>query len=468
MLLNPTIDIDTKLNYCRFANLTDKLVIMIKMVKVLTVALVLQGGNVLNAQEASNTNSVLEKFSLTPQIGLLHSWGDFKKDGLGGFLENNEMGLNLLLNYKLNKVITLSAGGLYGKLTGANDIVKTSGAINAQRDLGLGIQFNTDLFELTIPRVEFNLTRLLFKDNSKLFNKFSVSLIGSQGLVFSNSKIYAQQDEGVNLIYSKDRGVSENNITAVTSYGLGLSYIINDRFDIGVESTIRNAWNDVLDAWISDESANDKYSFTAIGITYHLKKRSEVRPTENYLPNKLANKEIEVTKEEVVEEVKEEVVAVEEVVEEIKEEVIVVDEIVEVEATEVVKKKEVVEAKAVVEKKVTASNKLTVVDFKDDVIKFKLNSSNESAALNKQVKSIAEKLKNSPSTKITLGGYTDKSGSAAFNKTLSIQRAKWVKDQLVGKYGISNDRIIVIGHGDKGTDLEFDPNNRKVEVIEVM
>ena len=255
----------------------------------------------INAQEISNNREgmkkqdILEKFSLTPQVGLLHSWSDFNDDGLGGFLQNNELGINLLLNFKLNSFLTISAGGLYGSLSGRNDNVNTSGAkIEPSSNLGFGILFNTDLFELTLPRVDFNVTSLIFKDNSKFFNKFSVGIIASHGLIYSNSKIYAQEDEGLNLHYvnasakSDKRGSSGNTVEAVTSYGLGLSYVVNDRFDIGVETTIRNVWNDRLDSWETEGSANDKYSFTAIGFTYYLKKRKSPVPFPNYAPNLIA------------------------------------------------------------------------------------------------------------------------------------------------------------------------------------
>ena len=363
-------------------------------------------------------------------------------------------------------------------MSGSKDNVNTTGAENEPRDLGFGILFKTDLFEFILPRVDFNVTRLLFKDESKFFNRFSANIIASHGLVYTDSKIYAQQDEGVNLIYEKSKGRRGNigkTTEAVTSYGLGLSYIINDRFDIGVESTIRNVWNDVLDAWGSEGSANDKYSFTSVGITYHLRKRKEVVRTGDVVPDELAavvgeveneaevavENESEVEKEAVKE--KDVVLEKEAVVERVEEEAKVEEAVV----VPVIKEKKEEVAAEIPEKIEIVANKLTVDDFKNDVIKFELNSNKETSALNNQVKSIAEKLKNSPSTKITLGGYTDRSGSTAFNKVLSIQRAKWVKDQLVGKYDISNDRITVVGYGETGTTEGYDPNSRKVEVVEV-
>lgn len=423
--------------------------------------------------QESTKDKILKKISVTPQVGLLHSWSDFKDDGLGGFLQNNELGLNLLLNYKLNKFISISAGGLYGKLKGSTDDVNTANAkVPPNRDLGFGIFYTTDIFEITLPRVDVNLTRLIFKDRSKFFNRFSVGLIGSHGLIYSSSEIYAKQDESLNLNYTNlaspedKRGSSGEMVEAVTSYGMGLSYIINNRFDIGVETTIRNVWNDRLDGWESNGSANDKYSFTAIGVTYHLKSRKEVvkidKPRPVLLAAEESQKQEKKSGETVIEE--KEIAVEKEVVEEVTE---VVDDVVEEFEEKVPAKKDEMKENIIEEVKEVPVNTLKVVDFKDDVINFELNSSKTSEAINKQVKSIAEKLKKSPVTKITLAGYTDKSGSAAFNKTLSIQRAKWVKDQLVRKYGISNDRITVVGYGEKGTDKEFDPNNRKVEVIEV-
>lgn len=321
----------------------------------LIVALILQSGLDLSAQEETKRDRILRKFSLTPQVGLLHSWSDFKDDGLGGMLNQNELGLNLLLSYRLNKFISISTGGLYGKLSGSQDNVNTTGAVNEPSDLGYGILFKTDLFEFTLPRVDVNLSRLIFKDKSSFFNKVSVNLIGSHGLVYSNSKIYAQQDEGVNLLYGKRRGRTGQTAEAVTSYGMGLSYIINDRFDLGIESTIRNVWNDKLDAWVTPGSANDKYSYTAIGVTYHLKKRNDVvKKFGVNQPKLLAGADEVEKKEEAVEEVAEETVeeveevVEEKVVEEKKEEIVPVIEEKKKEVTPPVveeKKEEVVEVK---------------------------------------------------------------------------------------------------------------------------
>jgi outer membrane protein OmpA-like peptidoglycan-associated protein/tetratricopeptide (TPR) repeat protein len=51
-----------------------------------------------------------------------------------------------------------------------------------------------------------------------------------------------------------------------------------------------------------------------------------------------------------------------------------------------------------------------------------------------------------PTLKIEISGHTDNRGTAAYNKTLSENRAKSVVDYLLGK-GISKDRLTFIGYG---------------------
>jgi len=48
--------------------------------------------------------------------------------------------------------------------------------------------------------------------------------------------------------------------------------------------------------------------------------------------------------------------------------------------------------------------------------------------------------------KIEISGHTDNIGSAAYNKTLSQNRAKSVVDWLVSK-GIKSDRLTFVGSG---------------------
>jgi outer membrane protein OmpA-like peptidoglycan-associated protein len=87
-----------------------------------------------------------------------------------------------------------------------------------------------------------------------------------------------------------------------------------------------------------------------------------------------------------------------------------------------------------------------VVEFSSGVLFAfdRFNLSNEAkTSLNKLVKV----LNAYPDTDIEVQGHTDSSGSAAYNQTLSEQRASVVAAYLVDK-GITNSRLTVIGFGE--------------------
>jgi outer membrane protein OmpA-like peptidoglycan-associated protein len=72
-------------------------------------------------------------------------------------------------------------------------------------------------------------------------------------------------------------------------------------------------------------------------------------------------------------------------------------------------------------------------------------------------------------TQIEVNGYTDLSGSAAYNKRLSIRRAESVAAELV-RDGVSDDEIVMKGFGESHPLVPTapgvrEPQNRRVEVI---
>jgi len=229
-------------------------------------------------ENKSLLNRIIERTSVSPHIGLLHSWGDFKKDGfMPSFAqpEYNKLGFGINGDFHLTNYLSVSGGILYGSLEGRLDDVNTANATNGNFNLGTGIQYNTDILELMLPRIDLNLSRLIFKDRVKFFNKVSFGVLASYSLVKYDSKIYAQSDEDVNLLYSKTRGRTGKTTEAVASFGGKISYVVNNRLDISLEASLRNVFNDKLDAWVAGDY-NDAYSYSAIGITYHLKKRDYI------------------------------------------------------------------------------------------------------------------------------------------------------------------------------------------------
>jgi len=72
-------------------------------------------------------------------------------------------------------------------------------------------------------------------------------------------------------------------------------------------------------------------------------------------------------------------------------------------------------------------------------------------------------------TKIEVNGYTDLSGTAAYNQKLSVRRAESVEAELV-KDGVAQGEIEIHGYGESNPLVPTakgvrEPQNRRVEII---
>lgn len=99
---------------------------------------------------------------------------------------------------------------------------------------------------------------------------------------------------------------------------------------------------------------------------------------------------------------------------------------------------------------------------------FRLGSAELPDALRKQLDVFADVLMTRPagSPTILVTGHADASGDAAFNLSLSEERAKAVKNYLIGK-GVSPDLLRVEGKGAQqlaDADNPFSSANRRVEI----
>ncbi|WP_072679429.1 OmpA family protein [Arcobacter sp. LA11] len=104
---------------------------------------------------------------------------------------------------------------------------------------------------------------------------------------------------------------------------------------------------------------------------------------------------------------------------------------------------------------------------KENPIIFKRGSNKITRSSNKTIKSVVEALKEFPTMKIEVAGHTDAIGAAAFNKTISEQRAISVKKRLV-YYGVEANRIKARGYGEdiplvKNSKNGYSKINRRVE-----
>ena len=86
------------------------------------------------------------------------------------------------------------------------------------------------------------------------------------------------------------------------------------------------------------------------------------------------------------------------------------------------------------------------------------------------LKSLGEALKDTRLSKyrFQIAGHTDAKGSEEYNRRLSEERAKSVRDHLVFFYDIGPDRISSIGYGKSKLALPNDPENalnRRVQIV---
>lgn len=108
-----------------------------------------------------------------------------------------------------------------------------------------------------------------------------------------------------------------------------------------------------------------------------------------------------------------------------------------------------------------------VVTMRDKIL-FDVNSANVKPEAGASLQRISDILKKYPKTNITVAGYTDSTGSDAYNQTLSERRANSVKFMLVS-YGVDGNRITAAGFGKMNPVASNDASegraqNRRVEL----
>lgn len=100
---------------------------------------------------------------------------------------------------------------------------------------------------------------------------------------------------------------------------------------------------------------------------------------------------------------------------------------------------------------------------------FAFSSASTDLEVYQEFERVEEWLRNNPTKKLIIEGYTDRVGSELFNQALSLERAKCVANFLQEGYGISQDRLQLMGYGYTGgfrvKEPEADFLNRRVTLI---
>jgi len=138
----------------------------------------------------------------------------------------------------------------------------------------LELNFKTNIIEacvdLNIDVIDLiDLTNLIRIKNSVSAKKFVGMATLSAGVVHYDTEI--SQVTETNMIDYVDAlhfGTSGKSNTPIISYGVLLKYKVFMNFYVGLETSLRNVLGDKIDGWYSEGTANDKYSYTALNLSY--------------------------------------------------------------------------------------------------------------------------------------------------------------------------------------------------------
>jgi len=106
-----------------------------------------------------------------------------------------------------------------------------------------------------------------------------------------------------------------------------------------------------------------------------------------------------------------------------------------------------------------------------NTIQFEYDSATLTRESSSQLTELGKALANDRLMKesFVIEGHADAHGDDQYNKDLSLRRATTVKDYLASQMGIAEDRLRAIGMGEDKpkTDDPYDPENRRVDVVNV-
>ena len=370
----------------------------------------------INSQELRMPKyKFLDNWSVSAAIGTNATFSDFSKDISGkifapeAFVSLNKeitpvLGTRIIIGWGQNKINTFENCG--GTKSWLQEMT-----LNPNR-LEAGIDFTINplnLFSYNYDR-NFNVLAIVGLGYSHLFEKN-----------FSDEQLLDAQ-------FVNADGLKKGNYI-VPKLGLQLNYRVSDPVLIFIEGDFK-VYNDKLDEIVNKAQYDGNVMLTA-GITYRFKNHDGTRGF-NYIPS-YNQEDIDALNDKINEQ--------RELIEELK---VSPKQIIEVRTKEIIKNK-----------------------INPTTISFVINSSNVDSKQKANIENIATFLKENEDVNVSIFGYADKeTGTAEYNKELSIDRANSVADILVNQYGISKDRLKIEGLGDTVQKYKENDWNRAVIIVQ--
>ncbi len=224
------------------------------------------------AQKVSKTDQFQPYWQVNANVGNSLFFGDLKQKSfmpasISGHTEWR-MGAGLMLNRQFTPVFGLRAQVLYGQLSG----ISTS----ANR------YFEGDYLDFNLNGT-FSLNNLISGYNPE--RKLNVYLVAGVGLTNYNSSLYNLANASLinKMGDGHGHGLGGRTLEGIMTGGAGLSYKINDKWNVNLESVSHVLNSDMMDMTVGG-SKYDMYNYTSLGVSLKFGQRKHSKPTPHEMP----------------------------------------------------------------------------------------------------------------------------------------------------------------------------------------
>ncbi|MCD4745129.1 MAG: hypothetical protein K8R58_02395 [Bacteroidales bacterium] len=219
-------------------------------------------------------------WSVNINWGVTNFFGDLDNNWNTGFFNKNKTAYGIIISKSFGSVISFGGQFLTGRLTGAKITDKNNNPVN--------LYFETIFIEYNM-NTSLNLNNLFYPDKNQ--NKVNIYAILGLGFIDFRSKLYdiPTDAEIRNFGYDGKKATTES----IVPFGIRLTYLLDDKFNICIETTSRRVNTDKLDVTIGNDNS-DYYNYTSLGLIFIIEELYKKDPLDKILKQReQRRKEIE-------------------------------------------------------------------------------------------------------------------------------------------------------------------------------
>lgn len=380
-----------------------------------------------NGQTVDSLNKINNRFYIGLNGGAMITFSNIKEKDYMPVSGEWQFGGGAIVGYQSTPILGFQGQFIYGNLAGKK--TKWLGGNTAN------LKFDANIIEFGV-----NATVSLSKwwaPNFKLNQKLDFYGMLGFGVVSFRSRLYTFQDVFVNSTGYSNNGQTTSTRTteAVFPIGIGVKYKISEKWNVCIETNLRNVNTDKLDAYERQYYyPKDKYSYTFVGVQYIFGKHEKALEWSSLNASTALNSEIQSQKSRID--------SLNKVIADIKDNNL--DSITALKINPVSNRLTNVEISTVdLTKKVDSLNNgsksnssivLPSVYFKTG--KYLVTKANHT-----NIATIALFLKSNPNVRVKIIAHTDNTGRLNTNNKLAQKRANVILYVLTNEYNINPSRL---------------------------